>query len=85
MSAGYSYDLVMHITRKRKADPTDVVMKLLALGIKHDKSIIEIADLVGVSRQAIYEWIAGNYKPKSFLLDKINTVIAAIEENHTKG
>lgn len=74
--------MVLQINAQHKKAPDDVVMTLMSLGIERGLSIIEIAELVGVSRQAVYEWIDGSYKPKNFVVARINKVIETLQ---TKG
>ena len=74
MPFGYSHDFVVDITSKYKSDPKNPVYRLGYLAVKHGIMLSEVADRLGVSKQAVYKWFEGAYQPKEKMLTSIKAL-----------
>jgi DNA-binding XRE family transcriptional regulator len=79
MPVGYSIAFAEHVKALRKAHPDNPLYELGMLCIAHDISIVELADRLGVSKQAVYDWFDGNYEPKPETVERIHTQIKKLK------
>jgi len=68
MSRGYS---VRFIELNKSADRQHLGVKLGRMCIKYDVPVSLVADHLGVSRQAVYNWFTGVSNPKPLFAQKI--------------
>lgn len=64
MSYSYSHQLATHIKESHDKDPTNVLFAVASLCVDRDIVPAEIATRVGVSKQAVYDWLQLKYAPK---------------------
>ena len=76
-SRGYSYALVTAINA---ADPKLLGVRLGRVCVKQNISVTQVAKDLGVSRQTVYWWFTGVFKPQLRFADKVLQMIEA----HTK-
>ena len=66
---GYS----LHLQKLNKAgDKKNIGVRLGRHCIKNDISVLEVAEQLGVSRQAIYNWFSGKSVPHKVMADLIS-------------
>jgi len=75
---GYSYKIVKQI---QGADPANPAVRLGQLCVAKDISVAEIAEALGVSRQAVYMWFIGLYRPREEHLQKINHLLTVYSQD----
>ena len=75
MSYGYTARLIQ---KNKEASDRSLGVKLGRLCIKHDLSVSEVANTLGVSRQAVYNWFTGVNTPKPPLTDLIEELISEL-------
>jgi transcriptional regulator with XRE-family HTH domain len=75
MSYGYTARLIQ---KNKEASGRSLGVKLGRLCIKHDLSVSEVANTLGVSRQAVYNWFTGVNTPKPPLTDLIEELISEL-------
>lgn len=64
MSYSYSHQLATHIKKRHEEDPEDLLFAVAALCVERDIVPSQIAERVGVSKQAVYDWLQHKYSPK---------------------
>lgn len=72
---GYTQRIVAEIN---KADPTLVGVVLGKLCLAKGYSVIEVAEVLGVSRQTVYNWMIGRNKPRPRYEQKLRDLIAKL-------
>jgi len=70
---GYSYDIVKRIEAADQSLPT---VRLGMMCIAKDISVTEVAAATGVSRQCVYAWFTGKFKPRHQQLKKVEQLLA---------
>lgn len=79
MTYGYS----SRITKLNKAaDKRRLGVALGRVAIESGVPVSEISDMLGVSRQTVYNWFIGGYDPQAKHIDNIKTVLAFIGKEH---
>lgn len=66
---GYSYPLVQAI---QAADPTLLGVQLADYCLHHGIPVTVVAKSLGVTRQTVYSWFTGTFRPKGDSIAKIN-------------
>lgn len=61
---GYSYNYIQRLQTLAKESPKGSAIKLGAIAVKRNISVVSISKYLGVSRMAVYDWFAGKYNPK---------------------
>jgi len=84
MSFGYSYRFVLDINARFKKQPDNLALELAALCIKYDIPMAATATKLSVSRQAMYKWFEGEYRPNPTTQEKITKLIAKIKKTYAK-
>lgn len=79
MSYGYSARL---IKQNRNADRQLLGVRLGRACIKSNTSVTEVAELLGVSRQTVYNWFSGEKNPQNVLVDAVTKLIATLSRNN---
>ena len=75
-----SYGYTSRIDKlNRTANSSSLGVKLGRLCIKRDVPVSEIASLLGVSRQTVYNWFIGVHEPNERLSKLIKDFIAEYE------
>ena len=69
---GYSYAIVKTI---QAADQTLPGVQLAKVCVASDVSVAAVAEKLGVSRQTVYSWFTGRFKPKSSEVSRIEDLI----------
>jgi DNA-binding transcriptional regulator YiaG len=69
---GYSYTIVKTI---EAADPTLPGVRLAQVCVAHNISVASVAALLGVSRQTVYSWFTGRFKPRQQESARIENLI----------
>ena len=77
MSIGYTTRIV---TLNKDANGRMIGVKLGRLCIKHDLSVIDIADRFNVSRQAVYNWFVGINDPKGITRASIEEYVVTLKD-----
>lgn len=75
MSYGYSARL---IKLNKQADSKQVGVRLGRVCIKHDVPVTAVASTLGVSRQTVYNWFAGESNPQNAVIDKVKRLLASL-------
>ena len=75
MSYGYSARIVK---LNKAADKRRLGVALGRVAIEASVPVTEISDMLGVSRQTVYNWFIGSYDPQAKHITNINTVLAFI-------
>ena len=75
MSHGYSVRLVEAI---KGADAKLIGVRLGRMCLRHDVSVVKVAEALGVSRQTIYHWFSGIREPNPSKHDKIKAFIDSL-------
>lgn len=74
MPFGYSNRFVTEVNARYAQAPHDAVVELCYLCVQNDIMLSEAAERLDVSKQTIYNWFAGEYKPKPDALKRIETL-----------
>lgn len=61
---GYSYEYIQRLKGLAKESRKGSAVKLGVVAVRNNISIANIADALGVSRMAVYDWFSGKYNPK---------------------
>lgn len=69
---GYSYSIVKTI---QAADSTLPGVRLASVCVASNISVAAVAEKLGVSRQTVYSWFTGRFKPKSTEVTRIEDLI----------
>jgi len=69
---GYSYTIVKAIAA---ADQTLPGVRLAQVCVTHDISVASVAETLGVSRQTVYSWFIGRFKPRQHEANRIEELI----------
>jgi len=64
MSYGYS---ARTIQLNKAADPRRLGVALGRAAIELGVSVSDVATMLGISRQTVYNWFVGNYDPRAYL------------------
>ena len=75
---GYSYALVRVI---QAADPKLLGVRLGTLCVAKDIPVAQVAARFNVSRQTVYWWFTGKYKPQSGVAEEIEQMLAEHEKD----
>ena len=67
---GYSYSLVQAI---QAADPTLLGVQLADYCLHHKIPVTVVARSLGVTRQTVYSWFTGTFRPRGEAIAKINS------------
>lgn len=67
---GYSYSLVRAI---QAADPALIGVQLADYCLHHGISVTVVARSLGVTRQTVYSWFTGTFRPRGRAIEKINS------------
>lgn len=77
MSYGYSARL---IDLNKKADPKLLGVRLGKVCIKHGMSVAEVAELLSVSRQTVYNWFIGASNPQNVVVDAVESLLVSFDQ-----
>jgi transcriptional regulator with XRE-family HTH domain len=77
MSYGYSARL---IDLNKKADPKLLGVRLGKMCIKHGMSVAEVAELLSVSRQTVYNWFIGSSNPQNIVVDAVERLLVSFDQ-----
>jgi len=69
---GYSYAIVKTI---QAADQTLPGVQLAKVCVSSNISVAMVAEKLGVSRQTVYSWFTGRFKPKSSEVSRIEDLV----------
>jgi hypothetical protein len=72
---GYSLRIAEMI---RAGDPEHVGVKLGRICLAQNIPVQEVAARLGVSKQAVYQWFAGRFYPKSEQVARIEALLAEL-------
>lgn len=75
MAYGYSLRLVK---LNRAADSSMLGVRLGRACIKHDVSVVEVANALNVTRQTIYNWFCGDSAPQDSVAGDVEAYIEAL-------
>lgn len=75
MAYGYSIRLVQ---ANKQASIQNLGVRLGRVCIKANIPVTNVADQLGVSKQAVYNWFTGAYNPQRLLAPAIEELIASI-------
>lgn len=75
---GYSYALVKAINA---ADPKLLGVQLGRMCVAQDIPVMQVAEKFGVSRQTVYWWFTGTYKPTRQFVDGITQMLEAHQKD----
>lgn len=70
---GYSYSLVKAI---QAADPALLGVQLADYCLHHEIPVAAVARTLGVTRQTVYSWFTGTFRPRGEFIEKINSFMA---------
>ena len=70
---GYSYDMVKRIKAADSAIPS---VRLGLVCIERNIPVSEVAEGLNVSRQTVYAWFTGKFKPRHKQMQKIEQMLA---------
>lgn len=76
MSKGYTISVVDGI---RSADKSHVGVQLGLACVSHGISVADVAESLGVSRQAVYKWFCGAVVPQAAHLDAIEAYLSSLD------
>jgi|DEB19_MinimDraft_3_1074340.scaffolds.fasta_scaffold00221_4 hypothetical protein len=79
MSHGYSVRL---IEQNRNADKQLLGVRLGRACIKSNTSVTKVSELLGVSRQTVYNWFSGVSNPQNVLVDAVTKLLATLSRNN---
>ena len=79
MSQGYSVRLV---EQNRNADKQLLGVRLGRVCIKSNTSVTEVSELLGVSRQTVYNWFSGTSNPQNVLVDAVTKLLTKLSRNN---
>lgn len=71
---GYSYTIVKAI---QAADPTLPGVRLAQVCVARNISVASVAALLGVSRQTVYSWFTGRFRPRQHEAVRIEDLIVS--------
>lgn len=69
---GYSYTIVKAV---KAADQTLPGVRLAQVCVAHDIPVTAVANKLSVSRQTVYSWFTGRFKPTQVMAARIETLI----------
>jgi transcriptional regulator with XRE-family HTH domain len=72
---GYSRKFV---DANKKADPLHVGVQLGRICLERDIPVQDVAEYIGVSRQAVYQWFLGRTKPQPSKRDALWELLARL-------
>lgn len=75
---GYSYALVKAI---QAADPKLLGVQLGRLCIEQDIPVPHVADRFNVTRQTVYSWFTGKYKPTRQFVEGITQMLESYQKD----
>lgn len=78
---GYSQRIIKAIEEPER---TGLGIKLAQLCVKRGYSVAEVADVLKISRQTIYNWFNGALKPHPKYHERITALIEKIQQLPTK-
>lgn len=79
MSYGYSARL---IALNKQANPKLLGVRLGRVCIKHNIPVADVASMLGVSRQTIYNWFSGERNPQNSVVESVEDLLVSF--NHSK-
>lgn len=74
---GYSYTIVKAIAA---ADQTLPGVRLAQVCVSHNISVASAAQTLGVSRQTVYSWFTGRFKPRQNEVNHIEDLISGYKK-----
>jgi len=74
MSYGYSNTMAQRIKERHEEDPDDPFFAMLDLCVARNVMLSEVAEKLGVSKQAVYDWIQQKYAVNPDVLDNIKAL-----------
>lgn len=73
---GYSYEFIKRVRALAKHPRAPECVGLGLKAIEHEIPISYIAQTVGVSRMAVYDWFTGKYEPTADKLKKLKVCVS---------
>ena len=64
-------------------DSTGLGVELGRLCVLHGYSVVEVAEVFGVSRMTVYNWILGRSEPSRHLLEKVQRLVDRLKQKTT--
>lgn len=80
MAYGYSNTMATNIREKHDSNPDDPLYALGAICVDHEIVPSVIAEKLGVSKQTVYDWLAGKYSPKADKLADIKALLKTYQK-----
>lgn len=82
MPYGFSYSFVQEVYERAQTTPKgqDVVLDLCLECIKQNIMLSDAAEQIGVSKQTIYNWMKGAYKPRDDATASIKQYLQRIKK-----
>ena len=74
---GYSYTLVKAVNA---ADPKLLGVRLGKVCIERNIPATKVATDVGVTKQTVYSWFTGTFKPRGVHVETLEKILAELEE-----
>ncbi len=74
---GYSYTIVKAIQAADQALPG---VRLAQVCVSRNISVASVAEMLGVSRQTVYSWFTGRFKPRLHEANRIEDLISRYEK-----
>lgn len=81
MSMGLTLALYQKLLSQYEADPSNPVYRLGLLCATKGVSVAQAAEMVGVTRVALYAYFSGDYKPKKRTEERISKVVSRLEKS----
>ena len=72
-----------YVSANRNADQSHIGVKLGRVCIDRDIPVLDVAEYLGVSRQAVYLWFLGKSKPHPDMRLKIQEITKRLKEDHS--
>lgn len=82
MAFGFSKMVADRIEERFAANPDDPVARLGYICVKRNLMPSSISNILGVSKQTIYDWFAGRYEPGPDSIERVKTLLKDL--NKTK-
>jgi len=71
-----------YVAANKKADQSHIGVKLGRVCIDRDIPVLDVAEYLGVSRQAVYLWFLGKSKPHPDMRVKIEEATKRLKDNN---
>lgn len=85
MPFGYSNRFVNTVQERYRATPDDPVVQMCYLCIQNDIMMSDAAERLDVSKQTIYNWLSGEYRPKADAVKRIEALNRKLKKNSEKA